>query len=304
REQKETRNLARSLFAARDYDKLEALAKQYRDSQECDAEGIWTLNDVYMGMKLSKQASDEEWKAHLDDYRDWVKARPASITARVALADELVSYGWRARGNDWADKVTDAGWKSFGERLNDAEKVLAEARTLQERCPRWWSVKLQAAMGQGTERENYDALFQEAVRAQPGYTVFYNRRADYLLPRWHGEPGEWEADLARSADQLGGEKGDLLYARVVWHMHDLGMFSNVIQQTRVSWERVDRGFAAIEKHYPDSLAVKRERAYLAGLAGNRALARSYFDKLQGKVNLSVWKTQARFERLAAWVYAP
>lgn len=304
REQKETRHLARSLFAAKDYDKLEALAKKYRDSQECDAKGIWKLNAVYVGLELSKQASDEEWKAHLDDYRAWVKARPASITARVALADELVSYGWRARGGDWAYKVTDDGWKSFGENLQEAEKVLAEARTLQERCPRWWSVKLQAAMGQGMERARYDALFQEAVRSQPGYTVFYNRRADFLLPRWHGERGEWEADLAQSADQLGGEDGDLLYARVVWHMHDFGKFGNVIQQTRVSWERVDRGFAVMEKRYPDSLAAKSERAYLAGLAGNRAMARSYFDKLQGKVDLSVWKTQDRFERLAAWVYGP
>lgn len=85
-------------------------------------------------------------------------------------------------------------------------------------------------------------------------------------------------------------------------MHDFGKFSYVMRQTKVSLERVDCGFAVMEGRYPNSLAAKSERAYQAGLAGNRAVALPYFDKLQGKLDLSVWKTQDRFERLAVWVY--
>ena len=57
------------------------------------------------------------------------------------------------------------------------------------------------------------------------------------------------------------------------------------------------------KRYPTSLAVKSERAYLAGMAGDRPKARKYFDALGGKVDLSVWDTRNNFVEHAQIAYA-
>jgi hypothetical protein len=155
-----------------------------------------------------------------------------------------------------------------------------------------------------TERSQYDATFEEATHAWPDYTPYYNHRAWYLMPRWYGTEGEWESDLEKSADQKGGDEGDLLYARVVWYMHQSHSFSNIIKECNLSWPRVDKGFEVMEKRFPSSLAVKSEHAYLAVLARDATVARKQFDQLQGRLDSSVWTAPARFFVFAYWTYSP
>ncbi len=73
------------------------------------------------------------WQVHDRIHQEWIAQFPASITARVAYADFLREYAWHARGTDLADKVTEEGWRLFGERLESARKMLAEARELTEK---------------------------------------------------------------------------------------------------------------------------------------------------------------------------
>ena len=224
-------NQANILFQAKDYDGLDAFARKLRNSKERYANGSWKFYFVYVGLNLSEKAPDAEWAAHLAALHDWINAKPNSITARVALANDLVSYAWKARGSDWADKVTDEGWSLFDQRLNEAFQVLNEAKPLNEQCPFWWSVMLQTELGLCRERAEYDATFEEATRAWPDYSPYYCRRAWYLLPRWSGTEGEWESDLEKSADRIGGEEGDLLYARTVWSMHQSRLFTNIFEES-------------------------------------------------------------------------
>jgi hypothetical protein len=301
KEKQEIKDLAKDYLATKDFDKLDALARKYRASKEHYADGLWKLNEVYAGISPGKQADDSYWSGHLAVLENWMKAKPDSITARVAMADSLVSYAWKARGSGYAKTVTKDGRKQFGERLKHATGVLAEARTLKEQCPRWWSVMLQAALGLGVDRAYYDRIFNEAILFDPAYMVYYARKANYLLPRWHGRPGEWEAFVARAADNIGGENGDILYARVVWF--EESYFKNIFRENKISWERTDKGLEALMKRYPNSLAVKSERAYLAGIAGDRPKARKYFDALEGRVDLSVWDSKDNFVEHAQFVYA-
>jgi hypothetical protein len=295
-------NQAKDLFQAKDYDGLDALARKLRNSKECYASGTWKICFVYDSVDLSEEASDTEWTAHLAALQDWINARPDSITARVAMAKNLVSYAWKARNDDWADKVTEEGWQLFNQRLNQAVKVLNEARPLNEKCPYWWFVLLTTDLGLSPERSQYDVTFDEATRAWPNYMYYYNDRAYYLLPRWHGTEGEWESDLEKSADRIGGEEGDLLYARVVWYMHQTHFYKNIFTECKLSWPRVDKGFQVIEKQFPNSLAAKSERAYLAVLACDVQDVRKYIDQLEGRVDLVIWKSQDTFLYAADWAY--
>lgn len=136
--------------------------------------------------------------------------------------------------------------------------------------------------------------FEDATHVWPDYNPHYNHRAFYLLPRWYGTEGEWESDLGKSADRTGGIQGDLLYARVVWHMHRTHSYTNIFKQCNISWPRVNRGFDIMEKQFPNSLAGKSEHAYLAFLAGDKKVARKQFDKINLKIDLSVWPSQDRF----------
>jgi hypothetical protein len=286
---------------SRDYEKLDDYASNLRTSKISWATGNWKLNNFYCSFRLSDNASDTEWKKRLAGLQDWVTAKPDSITARVALANEWIQYGWAARGGGWGDTVTDDGWRLLHERLKQAAKVLDAAGKLKEKCPVYWSMRMAVAQGLA-DRDQLDEIFREATNSMPGYHTYYLNRAICLLPRWYGQPGEWEAELAKEADQIGGDQGDETYAQVVWCMHRSVSFNNIFKENHLSWPRVDRGFDIIEKHYPASLAAKNEHAHLAVLSGDRQAAIRCFTEMDGKVDLTIWYTEADFIRQLSWAY--
>jgi hypothetical protein len=301
-EQKQIKKQALSLLNGKDNDGLEALAAKYRDSKEGYADGTWKLGYVYSGMELSKDVAEPFWPEREQALRDWMQARPKSVTARVELARFLRDYAWQARGSGWASTVTDEGWKLMGERLQAAAQVLADAKQLDEKCPVYWSAVQGVALGLQLSRTRYDAIFDAAIKEFPDYQYYYRNRAVYLLPRWNGEDGELERDLEKSADRIGGEAGDMVYAQVVWNIHDYGSPTNVLRDNNLSWSRTDRGFAAILKKFPDSLAAMNQAAHLAALAGDPAGARKYFLLTNGQVDVSQWDDKDQFVNVYKWAF--
>jgi tetratricopeptide (TPR) repeat protein len=267
-------NEVTAFLSANDYAKLDGLAEQLRVSKEQYVDGIWKLSCVYDGLLLSNNASDDEWDKWLFAIERWTLAKPSSITARIALANYLVAYAWKARGGGEADTVSRTGWQLFRQRLVEAVKILKDAKALDEKCPHYWRVLQRAALGMQLDRMHFDEIFNQALKMEPKYESYYAGRAIYLLPQWYGKPGEWGSDLAASADKISGESGDILYAQVVWNMderYDMDFFLN----DNLNWERVNKGFAAIEKRYPDALEAKIERAKLAIVAQNSVLIGYY-----------------------------
>jgi tetratricopeptide (TPR) repeat protein len=254
---------ALTLFKAKDYDKLDDLAAKLRSSKESYADGVWKLNCVYSGLVPMIHASDEEWETRVTDISLWAVARPESITPQVAWANVLVAYAWKARGAGEVNTVSPEGWWLFRQRLMEAARVLAEAKTLKEKCPLYWRVLMRDALGLQVDETRFDAIFDEAIKFEPDFENYYVGRLIYLLPRWYGKAGEWQSDLTKSADKIGGENGDMLYAQVIWNMNETYYSENLFMENNVSWTRVDKGFEVIEKKFPDSLAVKIERAQLA-----------------------------------------
>ena len=304
REQIDICHQSLTLFRNRDYDQLETLAARYRSTEEQYANGAWKLHSVYGGLESGiTNDSAAGWEERNQQLRSWVAARPASVTARVALGNFLISYAWKARGSDWADKVKDTDWQVFFDRLQQADAVLQSAETLPDKCPCCLGFRLRAAMGLQTERPAYDLLFLHAIRSAPAYEPYYSSRAIFLLPRWYGTEGEWVKDLTASANRAGGEPGDMLYAQAVWGVHDYGSSENIFDENpALSWERLDRGFGVILKYFPNSLAAISERAHLAALAGDKEKARACLAQTQGQVDLTIWGSQDDFDRFYHWAY--
>ena len=138
------------------------------------------------------------------------------------LARLMTSYAWKARGSTYAENVKESDWKPFFDRLQAAQTHLTQAKTLEEKCPVYWSSQQRIALGLQYEKPQYNAIYSQAIGHIPDYEYYYNSRAIFLLPRWYGEPGEMEKELAKSADRLGGEAGDVLYAQVIWSLNHYG----------------------------------------------------------------------------------
>jgi hypothetical protein len=95
---------------------LDAAADSARASKERFAGGVWKLFVFYEGASSpvgGERAGAADWNRHLGILEDWVKASPASVTARVALAEAYRNLGWKARGGGFSNTVSESNLQQF-----------------------------------------------------------------------------------------------------------------------------------------------------------------------------------------------
>jgi hypothetical protein len=293
------------LLKQRNYQALDAMAARLQRDNVTFSNGDWVICFFYEGASgLPDGSSEADWEERIQALRSWWEADAESMPARVALACGLYNNAWKARGNGFANTVTQDGWRHFEERLAEARRILIAAERLGPDSPVYYSTLLRIAFVDGTSRTEWEELYERSVTAFPGYTRFYLAKANFLLPRWFGAPGEWEAFAAASANRLGGEAGDMLYAQIIWSMHEKRIFGNAFSESAAEWPRTRRGLEALCRRYPESVSVLSEYCYLAGFGGEgRPLTRLLLQRLGNRVDLSVWKTMDRYLSDRAWTLA-
>ena len=231
------------------FDDLESTASEYRASRQEFKNGEWALQAFYYGLanyRLKQPATPENWALKLDRLREWVKQRPNSATARIALSEFLIGYAYEGRGRTYADSVTEAQWKLFADRMQEAESVLKERPDLQDQCPQWRAVFLNIRGPEWT-LDKFIEAFNEAVAHDSMYVSYYTRMAANLLPRWYGGDGDTQRFAKGAADSLGGVQGDILYARIIWSLDVTHSGLNYLQTrpSSINWRRVKRGLESL-----------------------------------------------------------
>ena len=177
---------AEMLLLTSRFDELDAMAAQYRASRQKFKNGEWALNVFYSGLShylLQKDGQVENWEVRLSQIREWVKARPNSVTARVALSECLVGYAFAGRGYGYANTVSEDQRRVFNERNLEAQSVLNEFAAMRDACPQWRAASMRFH-GQDWTREKFLEVFQEAIQFDPEFSMYYFRTAIVLMPRW------------------------------------------------------------------------------------------------------------------------
>lgn len=290
----------RSFYNTRNFDALEKRANEMRESKARYGDGAWNIYNFYHSLRCREDEPESMWQLHSQIHEEWEKAKPRSITARLAHADFLFEYAWHARGDGYADTVTPEGWRLFAERIAAARTALDESSDWEPKCPMWWLLYLQVALAQGWENADYERMFSEAKSFEPQFWRYDVARAKYLLPRWHGKEGDWEKAAEVEAGRAGG-LGPEIYARLV--VMQRGYYNNVFRESDASWPKTREGFELMRQRYPDSLEILSSYCSLACLAEDRPQARKLFDELGNHVSLYIWGNRQRFLNNRAWAYA-
>jgi len=287
----------KALFQADKFDELEKMAQKLRSSKEHGPSGVWILTRYYdcLAADYDGQDSSFNWAELFAKLKLWTVQKPASVTPRIAYAKALRNYAWKARGNGWADTVSPASWKEFEKRLNMAHKVITEAWATRSNDPELAATLLGIYLGEEENKLAYNKLFNQAIAAEPTFYSYYFLKAKYLQPRWHGTEGEWQGFTKEAADKLGGESGDILYARTVWNLYNV-LNTNMFKQPYVDKDRVVRGFKALEKEYPDSVWVLSVECFADFEVGATAAAFNSMQKLKNRVDLGIWKNLDCFKQ--------
>lgn len=296
-----------TLLSQKKYDELDNLAQQLRNSRQCYANGRWKLDYFYTSFVKERSAfkekiGEQDFQSRIAMVEGWQKARPQSVTAKIALANLYYSYGWLARGGGYSDTVTDQGGKLFEEREEKALRLVEEAQKLPVSCPRsyYLLVQIDRDLSKGSEMET---AFLAGAKKFPTYKNIFFAKVLCLQPRWGGDEGAWEAFAKQSADKLGGKVGDEFYAQLIWAIDYTHWYhkENLFRTFKVDSARVHRGFDYLMADYPSSFAVLSEYCFSASRAGDKPTASKLFLQLAGRVDKEAWWSEYYFTQWRNWV---
>ena len=293
---KEYQSAVGDLLVKEDFATLDCLADSNRLTKARFAGGMWKLHLMYAGLAHPQQhATEEDWAAHFARLNRWVVASPKSAAPLLALAYSYDGYAWDARGGDTSDTVSDSGWKLFGERVEKAQSELNDAAKLPVRDPEWFLMQQEIALDQAWEPAQAAELEKKAARFEPAYYYYYRAHARYLLPKWHGEEGEMAQFAAASADQVGGDDGDIIYFQIavdqICHCGD-----DEVALKSLSWPRIKKGFAAQQKRSGPSLYNMNQLAFMSVTFEDAATSDKIFTLLGDRWSEDVWHTQTYYEQ--------
>jgi len=264
---------SKALLKERKFAELDSAVAALQNDKTILPDGTWIRGRFYAALDSTQDAELEAtWKQRVDLLRDWVKARPDSAPARIALGRLLISYGWKARGTGYSDTVSEESWKLFSARLGECKDTLMACKS---RPAEWYTAMQLCALGLDWDATEYNKLVDEGLKKYPTYDPIILNKCYWLQPRWKGAAGEFEKYITDTANKRGGIAGDVLYARAAWSIDD-DTVHNVLNETKMQWPRVKSGTLQIIKDYPDSVMAKGMLSILAVEVNDLKTAKSAF----------------------------
>lgn len=245
---------------------------------------------LYAGLALSADEPDARYAASGAQLEAWAQRYP-SLESSVALAGFNLDQAWHVRGTGYANTVGADQWSQF-ERFTKRAAEHLESRSDWRTSAQAWRLWLFIGLMRSWDDAHYWGLFREATKAFPDDFHLYTAAVGRLLPKWNGQPGEWEAFVEAERERRGAE-GDVFYARMSWAMH--GQFRHrLFKDTALSWNTMARGFEQLiarAEHQHDANALRLWRsvyAHFALEADDIPRLRAALDAMGADADMAVW----------------
>jgi tetratricopeptide (TPR) repeat protein len=291
------------LLVHEDFTQLEKIGRENRTEKGRLVGGIWKTYAFYSGLGKAS-APGQESAAFYDQQiaraKKWIAAYPDSATARLALAELYLDYGSFARGTGTADTVSESQWNQLNTRSAQGKAVLLEASSLKEKDPAWYYDMQVIALDEGWDKEKARELFDQATAFEPDYYHFYRQYANYLLPRWYGEPGDITALAEEVGKRIPEPQGSMQYFYIVGGVACYCR-QDMEELSHVTYARVKQGYDSISRLYGTSNLNANRFAFIAVTFKDQASAREAFEAIS-ETKLDIWYTQGVFDTYRNWAY--
>jgi hypothetical protein len=276
-----SQNLARDEFQT-----LETLAAELLQSREQSADGALLIDCFLYAFIVPVNAPGEDFAFLQGKLAAWSRARPTSPLVPLLEAQLHRDLAWHAVGTGVFRKISKETRAVYRKEMATSRQIL-ESHPGAKVYPAYYEMLLTVAICQRWPRAAFFAVVDEATRAHYGYNLYQVSAAEYLLPRWRGKPGEWEAYAERERQRLGaGAAGDALYAQIGWSMRH--RYHNMFRETAVNWEIMASGFQYLIKQYPQSEYLKNVYAYFCWKAADRARLREALPPVRANPDMQIW----------------
>lgn len=297
-----------SALKAGEYQELSSQIDQARQTRERLRGGYWKLYAFYNGIStpnFEMNASPSEWQEHIARLEDWKAKMPDSVTARIALAQGLISYGFETRGSDTIDKISDESMRLFQQKVEMGLKELLSAKQLTPKCPHWYQAMLRVGLAQGWDKAKYDETFEEGFQLEPTYYHLPREKMTYLLPQWMGKEGDLSKFVNNLSERIGGDEGVIMYyelASTLWPIYH----GDIWRKTGLEFSKAWDGYFAMKRIYgvdryrKNLLLAMTANSLMSGVPfGDSEINR--FEEALPEVgddwDPEVWVTKERFEQV-------
>ena len=252
------------------WDDFEALAARLATSDERNQDGedrwdmiLWMIRDY---LQRAGQDGDYQWRTRFEEYS---KSMPKSPFAPLMPVLQLQSMAWRARGDGFASTVPPEAWQLFHDRLNQAWKLLVQAKPLSSRLQPWYRLSIEVAVALDCPRAQVVALVNEGITKFPDDDALYRAAMRQYAPRWGGNYVAADEFIQAQVSAKTNQRGEERYARMYWYLDAAGGGEDAFfDESRVRWTRLRDGFGLLIKRYPESKKLPSVLAAFACRAGD------------------------------------
>ena len=295
----------RNILVQEDFAQLEKIAEQNRIERGRLLGGVWKTLAFYNGTSwstASKPQKDSDLEMNIATLKKWIAAYPSSTAARLSLAYFYVNYSWQARGPGFADSVSDAQWRLFHQRNAQAEAILLDLVSFQQKDPFWYQTMQLVAHDQGWDQAQARELFDLAASFEPSDYHYYAEYTRYLLPQWYGNPGDIKDFAEETAARVPEPQGSMLY---FWIFSSRTCYCRdaLKDLPQANYEKLKQGYANITRLYGVSNLNANRFAYMSSTFHDQPAAREAFAEVT-KMDENIWTYQQVFDQARDWANQP
>jgi len=224
----------------------------------------------------------------------------------LALAVSVyTSYAWDARGNGYANTVSDQGWALMEKRLKIAENCAEQAFIVDPYIRATPTRMIAVELGQNKGRKRLDVWFNRGVALNPNDYDLHSNYLYYLEPKWHGSE-EQMLNFARVVGTQKNWKGGLpllieeAHRKLSAYEKDVAAYF----QSPDVWKEIKASFEPFLQRYPNAVVERTHYMRLAVLANQIPLAKEQLLILKSNIYPRAFASNAEMQRIIALLSQP
>jgi hypothetical protein len=280
------------------WSEIEGILETLRKGRSEKPSRTYLLSQWYDELANPRFTESKDIPEHCTKLATWRKEFPKSPTPLVVLAIAHLSHAWDARGTGIAATVPKEGWELFHTRVAEARRLLEQAVALGVQDGEAHCQLIVVAKAEGLSKEETRSLFDAGRKIDPTYIPMYTSYAEYLLPRWHGEPGDIETFAREVTEMMPGDDGLDAYARIAATI-------DRYDRSLLLWGNYDptllsQASGVLIKRYPDAPYWTNFAALISMAAQDLVTARKAREMIGDSVEMNVWGNETRFRNFNRW----
>jgi hypothetical protein len=258
-----------SKLEAKDFAWLDQEAGELQKTRAHSQVGGWRLWQFSSALTSPRDAEEiGHWDTRIGLLHAWNENSKTAFSTEMDGVGHLTA-AWLSRGNDFASKVPKKGWDGFEKELDKAEPLLEESFKKDPKNPDICQQLLHVGISRGWTKEKMMETLKQGIAAAPDYLDNYEMMAYWELPRWFGQPGDWQRFINSILELVPGDDGYAMYANTVamtWSYIPQQEIMGEDRDDRVSWKKVKHGFDVLKTRYPESAGLVNREAFMGSIA--------------------------------------